>query len=56
MLVSFQTVQIGESFSSQQDDLYREFTKTNSVAAIDNEGCEWLFMDLVEPLYSILEH
>lgn len=55
MLVSFEQIEVGQKFSSNEDDIYREFIKSNLGMALDEQGDEWLFMDPVSEIYKVLE-
>lgn len=54
MKVSFEELQVGQTFSSDDDGVYRVFVKENSGIALDEQGDEWLFMNVVDKFYEVL--
>lgn len=55
MKVSFEDIEEGQKFLSNDDGIYREFTKKNSSIALDEQGDEWLIMNVVDKFYEVTE-
>lgn len=54
MKVSFEEIEEGDKFLSDDDGLIRVFTKKNSSIALDEDGDEWLIMNVVDEFYEVI--